>query len=111
MIMINHRRYLYWTIGGDENDRRTNQGAARGAGLDAGRACPADEHYAQRRQLVGTGAFHAVSDLSGGFGKGVLRLDGLSAWGRTAGNGQCHRLDEKDVAMLAQLADRLREKR
>ena len=21
----------------------------------------------------------------------VLRLDGLSAWGRTAGNGQCHR--------------------
>ena len=63
--MINHHRYLYWTIGGDENDRRTNQGAARGAGLDTGRACPADEHYAQRRQLVGTGAFHAVSCMSG----------------------------------------------
>ena len=108
--MINHHRYLYWTIGGDENDRRTNQGTARGAGLDT--------ELARRINITRNGVnsweqglsmpspaclvdLSKVFSVSTDYLLGVERLETVNVTG----------LDEKDVAMLAQLADRLRETR
>ena len=80
-------------IGGDENDRRSNQGVAGSTRMDTGRACPAAEYYAQWCQLVGAGTFYAVACLSGGFGKVVFGFDGLSAGCGAVGDGQCHGLE------------------
>lgn len=93
---------------GDEDDLRTNQGTARGTRLDTGRACSAAEYHAQWCQLVGTRAFMpspaCLVDLAKLFSVstdyllGVERLETVNVTG----------LNEEDIALLAQLADRLR---
>lgn len=100
---------LILDIGGDGDDFGTNQNAAGNTGLDTGRACPAAEYHKEWCQLVGAGAVYAVSGVSGGFSKtfsvstdyllGIERLETVNVTG----------LKDEDVALLAQLADRLRE--
>ena len=76
--------------------------------MDAGRACPAAEYDAQRRQFVGAGAVHALSpllvELAKLFSVSTDYLLGLEPHQTVNVSG----LDEKDVALIAQLADRLR---
>ena len=72
--------------------------------MDTGRTGTAVEHHTQRRKFVGAGLEHAVTGLLGGLGVSTDYLLGIEATATVNVSG----LSEKDVAVLAALADRLR---
>lgn len=78
--------------------------------MDAGGTCTEDEYDPKWHQFMGTGAFDAISaslvDLARLFSVSTDYLLCVEKHSTVNVTG----LDEKDVALLAQLADRLRNR-
>lgn len=78
--------------------------------MDTGRPCAQIGHHQKRSELLGAGTFHTITGLSGGLGNSVsVSTDYLLGIEHSA-IVDVSGLNDKDVAVLAELADRLRNR-